>query len=111
MHTITEGASIRANINLVKHNAQIGAELAMQYSKKLHPHRSTFIDGNPIKSKGKLIVIGGSALDYEINIKGKFELHQSCRGKWRTSFGGVGRNISEVSQKLGTETALITVLG
>ena len=38
-------------------------------------------------------------------------MHQSCRGKWRTSFGGVGRNISEVAQKLGTETALITVLG
>ena len=60
MHTLTEGASIRANVNLVKHNAEIGAELALQYNKKLHPHRKTFFE----KKQSQIIVIGGSALDY-----------------------------------------------
>ena len=39
-------------------------------------------------------MIGGSARDYEITVQEKFQLRQSVKGQWRTSFGGVGRNIS-----------------
>ena len=38
-------------------------------------------------------------------------MYQSCRGKWRNSFGGVARNIAEVAKRLGTKTTLITALG
>jgi pseudouridine kinase len=30
---------------------------------------------------------------------------------WRTTYGGVGRNIAEVAKRLGTETVLVTALG
>lgn len=56
-------------------------------------------------------MIGGSARDYEITVQGKFQLRQSVKGIWRTSFGGVGRNISEVASRLGTQTVFITALG
>jgi hypothetical protein len=64
VHTITEGASIRANVNLVKHNAKVGAELALEYNRLMFPHKKVFISSNKQPEKGKLIVIGGSALDY-----------------------------------------------
>ena len=56
-------------------------------------------------------MIGGCALDYEITIQGKFMPYQSTKGHWKTSFGGVGRNIAEVAQRLGTPTTFITALG
>lgn len=30
---------------------------------------------------------------------------------WRTSYGGVGRNIAEVTSRLGARTAFVTALG
>ena len=59
-----------------------------------------------------MIVLGGSAVDFEVKVTdAKFELYQSCKGKWRTSFGGVGRNIAEVCSKLGVATSFVTALG
>lgn len=64
------------------------------------------------KINRKLIVVGGSAVDYEVSVTdGKFELYQSCKGVWRTTYGGVGRNIAEVAKRLGTETVFVTALG
>ena len=37
--------------------------------------------------------------------------YQSTKGHWKTSFGGVGRNIAEVAKRLGTPTTFITALG
>ena len=77
VHEITEGASIHNNIRLVKHNALVGAQLAVEYHEKLHynPYDRNFyafqgqnskvqVDEVASRHKGKLIVIGGSAVDY-----------------------------------------------
>lgn len=59
-----------------------------------------------------MIVLGGSAVDFEVKVTdGKFELYQSCKGVWRTSYGGVGRNIAEVCSRLGVPTTFVTALG
>lgn len=57
-----------------------------------------------------MIAVGASALDYEITVQGKLELYNSCRGKWRTTLGGVARNISETAARLGSKTVLVTAL-
>jgi hypothetical protein len=64
------------------------------------------------EKKRKVIVLGGSAVDFEVRVtEAKFELYQSCRGTWKTSFGGVGRNIAEVCSRLGAPTTFVTALG
>jgi pseudouridine kinase len=69
-------------------------------------------DNNNEELKNKVIVLGGSAVDFEVKVvDGKFELYQSCKGAWKTSFGGVGRNIAEVSSRLGAKTTFVTALG
>ena len=63
---------------------------------------------------GKLISIGGSAVDYQIipkNEEMKFELYKSCPGFSRKTLGGVARNIAESARKLGAEATLVTALG
>lgn len=110
--------SIRANIALVKKNAAIGAELAVHLSNlcktqspplSIHQKQSVLSEA---EKKRKVIVLGGSAVDFEVTVTdAKFELYQSCKGTWKTSFGGVGRNIAEVCSRLGAPTTFVTALG
>lgn len=44
-------------------------------------------------------------------VDGKFELYQTSKGSWKTGYGGVGRNIAEVCQKLGAQAVLVTAVG
>ena len=99
--------SIKANINLVKRNAIIGSELAVHLASLIKPTSPAFLNLYTTSNqqtqttipqsqgKGKVIVLGGSAVDFEVKVAdGKFELYQSCKGIWRTCYGGVGRNIA-----------------
>ena len=62
---------------------------------------------------GKLISIGGSAVDYQIVPQNemKFELYKSCPGFSRKTLGGVARNIAQSAKRLGVEANLVTALG
>ena len=62
---------------------------------------------------GKLICIGGSAIDYQIIPQNemKFELYKSCPGVSKKTLGGVARNIAQSARRLGAEANLVTALG
>lgn len=112
VHSLSGGASVKSNIQLIKRNAEVGAKLAVALKEKErtkqnnenkffsmysnHAEKAAAVDkGESGGRKNKVIVIGGSAVDFEVSVTdGKLELYQSCKGVWRTTYGGVGRNIA-----------------
>lgn len=59
----------------------------------------------------KICIIGGSNIDYIGTCDHKIILKNSNMGKFRISFGGVGRNIVENLALLGIKTDFITAIG
>ena len=114
------GVSLDANVALVKHNAEVGSKLAVEYSQLLkgNTHSQSSPGGTtkslhttPKAGQGKLIAIGAAAVDYQIRPDNELKLYQSCAGTWTSTFGGVARNIAEVACRLGVETHLVTAVG
>lgn len=84
VHEYSGGVSIKANINLVKRNAAIGSQIAVHlanlqhshslfsfYNKKVEQHQKE--EQRVDQKKNKVIVIGGSAVDFEVKVvDGKF---------------------------------------
>jgi pseudouridine-5'-phosphate glycosidase/pseudouridine kinase len=95
---LTEGDSLRASnlysdICLIKHNAEIGAQIAVAYAKRW------------------VLVIGGVARDFQSKCEGDWKQGTSMIGKSNSQWGGVGRNIATAARLVGAEVKFVTAVG
>jgi pseudouridine-5'-phosphate glycosidase/sugar/nucleoside kinase (ribokinase family) len=107
----TSGESLKSNMELVEHNAEVGADIAIaiaqQKSRKIHPHHAHTAIHAPI------VVMGGVLLDIVAKpTKGeKLRLGTSNPALCTESDGGVARNIAEVLSRLGSLPLLYSAVG
>eukprot|EP00729_Bicosta_minor_P010316 gene10316-7034_t len=133
VNQLTEGASLKANIALVKNNAQVGAEMAVALTNlssiKLDPpglrggmSNASFGDGLSNASFGDLlegsahtterspevVVLGGLVLDVismpSPSSGGSMAAGTSNPGIVKQSLGGVGKNIAECAGRVTPST-------
>ena len=130
----TGGSSLTSNIALVKHNASVGADIAVEiaaeakYRSEHDGQSHLFSTGSPssagsgVHSKespsipiepGKVIVMGGAVVDLVAKpIEGsQLILGTSNPGTCTESDGGVGRNIAEVLGRLGAYPSFYSAVG
>lgn len=105
INELTGGESLRANVELVKHNALIGARIATSLK---GPRRAIPmpVESSAPKGSVKLAIVGGSVLDFTAKPSDKKKFGEfgtaatSVPGTMRTSVGGVGRTIAELVARL-----------
>lgn len=109
---ITNGESLRANVELAKNNAAVAAKVAVQLcalekdegglSKTWEDKRSEVAVENA-QLLPEVLVVGGVALDIhcDVNRDSALQMRASNRGIIRQCLGGVGRNVAEAASKLG----------
>ncbi|XP_018320534.1 uncharacterized protein LOC108733740 [Agrilus planipennis] len=114
---ITRGRSLIANVALIKNNARVAADIAVQYNKLIYDSKSEsdgFADnGRQVNDSKGPVIVGGSVVDCCATLKSS-ELVVDGRtqeAKFRISAGGVGRNICEALEKLGTIPTFISAVG
>ena len=69
------------------------------------------MENNQEKIKPKIVVIGGSNVDYIAKSDSEFKLKDSNTGILNVSFGGVGRNITENLLRLKNDVTFFTSIG
>ncbi|KAJ2851524.1 hypothetical protein IWW36_001008 [Coemansia brasiliensis] len=108
---ITGGASLAANIELVKNNAQIASQIA----RSLADINSSCKIEKQTRTSRPLLVVGCVAMDIisqiQANGSSQLEMGTSYPGTASTSIGGVGHNIACAAHLLGADTALLATLG
>ncbi|XP_064480992.1 uncharacterized protein LOC135394256 [Ornithodoros turicata] len=117
VNELTHGASLRANIALIKNNASVGATIAValarsQGSGQEHQKGSAALLKTPSScdGRGQPVVIGGSNVDIIAQVtEDSVKLDGSTHaGMVRRAFGGVGRNLADcMSRLLGSPGALL----
>ncbi|KAJ1840052.1 hypothetical protein LPJ73_006556, partial [Coemansia sp. RSA 2703] len=134
---LTKGASLVANIALVKNNARVASQISASLASMTGPFgqkrsnsrqfssQSFFLqkkDQNVSGSESRkheqnpLVVIGGSAIDVTAQVSSNLELHKplaatSYPGTVYTSVGGVGQNIARAAHFLGADTVFVSAIG
>lgn len=109
----SKGKALELNERLVENNAEVGALIAVELS-KMKRERLYVMPGPAQDQHKQVIVIGGTNIDYNININEKVTFSgQSLNGNIRRSYGGVGRNIAECISKLSPDKKplFISVVG
>ncbi|KYR02665.1 hypothetical protein DLAC_00119 [Tieghemostelium lacteum] len=135
----TKGKSLELNIQLIKNNAKVGSEIALQYYniKKGNDHKlnspepikqisgqegrptQPTLKNTPTPTKPKrevnsdLIVIGGCVIDMisKPNKVSGFRMETSNPGHIEIKMGGVARNIAEVLARLDQNPMFISAVG
>jgi len=123
----SQGKSLRSNVALVKRNAEVGSQIAVAIANerfmreegfKTLPNepsaneRNSSSTGETIDAaKPKVIVMGGSVVDYVATPDQELILHTSNPGKCTESDGGVGRNIAEALGRLQSKPLFCTAIG
>ncbi|KAJ1962462.1 hypothetical protein GGI12_002639 [Dipsacomyces acuminosporus] len=124
---LTGGASLAANIALVKNNAKVGSQIAKSLA-AMRPFRQTRSYTTSAARTGQsrtqppgthgnrpLVVVGGSAIDVMSRIDSSVEsavlTATSYPGAVHTSVGGVGQNMARAAHYLGADTVLISAIG
>ncbi|XP_021917454.1 uncharacterized protein LOC110828757 isoform X3 [Zootermopsis nevadensis] len=123
--SLTGGRSLESNIALIKNNAKVGAQVALELAKR-QMHSSKQLSSEDVfqslhaassercaAKSSPVVVIGGSVLDSVLAIKENSILANGSThaGQIRQSGGGVGRNIADALGKLGTLPFLISAIG
>ncbi|XP_075680599.1 uncharacterized protein LOC113791544 isoform X2 [Dermatophagoides pteronyssinus] len=131
MSQLTNEQTLQLNQNLIENNANVGAAIAIEYSKLMACRQQTlsFSSSNVndqskdnkndyyhisrFDSKKPPIVIGGSVYDIITKINSSnIQLNGSTYdGSVAATLGGVGRNIAESIQRLQQPCLLITAVG
>lgn len=117
VNEITEGASLTANIALVKNNAKVGSKIAKKLSEirreKMTKYTSIHSSSSHQTEDGRIVVVGGSIVDFYAKISEEdIQLNGATYpGNVRQSFGGVGRNIADCLSRLGTNPLFISTTG
>ncbi|KAJ2786895.1 hypothetical protein GGI15_001164 [Coemansia interrupta] len=106
---LTKGASLVANIALVKNNARVASQIAVSLA-------SITSDSRKQHGQNPLLVIGGSAIDVTAQISTDLETQKplaatSYPGTVLTSVGGVGQNIARAAHFLGADTVFVSAIG
>uniref|UniRef100_A0A0K8SVA2 Carbohydrate kinase PfkB domain-containing protein n=1 Tax=Lygus hesperus TaxID=30085 RepID=A0A0K8SVA2_LYGHE len=118
---ITAGKSLKSNIALIKNNAQVGGQVAVEYQKLAETRKRRVILGNVNNKSGneKVVVVGGAVLDCVMTLQTDLKADgRSLPGKISQTPGGVGRNIADCLGKLRysgssseSTTSFISTLG
>ncbi|OWF38530.1 pseudouridine-metabolizing bifunctional protein C1861.05-like [Mizuhopecten yessoensis] len=132
VNEITKGASLVANIALIRNNARVGSQIAKQLSiyRKSSPDGATNTESDDVttvrphiksrspaqqsvKGKGRVVVIGGINVDFYAMVnKDTFATDGGTYpGGVRQSFGGVGRNLGDCLSRLGVNPLFISAVG
>ncbi|XP_075742388.1 pseudouridine-5'-phosphate glycosidase isoform X4 [Rhipicephalus microplus] len=111
----TAGATLRANIALVKNNAAVAGDIASALAKieRENKRGSLFRPSIP-RHPYPPVVIGGCVADIVVNCTEEvLQLNGSTHvGHIRTSWGGVGRNVADcLSRLLGDPVRLVSAVG
>jgi pseudouridine-5'-phosphate glycosidase/sugar/nucleoside kinase (ribokinase family) len=111
----TSGESLKSNIELVKQNTVVGAEIAIAISKRSNWNVSTnkLSYKNMMTQPPRVVVVGGVVFDIisKPSKNEKLVLGTSNPSVCYESDGGVGRNIAEVLARLGSNTAMYSTIG
>jgi pseudouridine-5'-phosphate glycosidase/sugar/nucleoside kinase (ribokinase family) len=127
----TGGSSLVSNIALIRHNASVGADVAIAIAAEAvrNSAQSTFytISGSSsssssnvskimttsdkIMKKSDVIVMGGAVIDIVAKPSEEFILGTSNKGTSIQCDGGVARNIAEVLGKLGDRPLFFSAVG
>ncbi|XP_069105872.1 uncharacterized protein [Argopecten irradians] len=140
VNEITQGASLEANVALIRNNAKVGSQIAHQLSalRKASPdgnsktgseditmvtapriksrsksQQSSSKSLQPSKGKGRVVVIGGTNVDFYAMVN-KEQLKAdggTYPGGVRQSFGGVGRNLADGLSRVGVDPLFISAVG
>eukprot|EP00105_Crassostrea_gigas_P002134 XP_011414561.1 PREDICTED: pseudouridine-metabolizing bifunctional protein C1861.05 [Crassostrea gigas] len=117
VNAITGGASLQANICLIKNNAMVGSQIAYKLSKlikskKSQSHAAT-VTKHSHKEKADVVVIGGSIVDFYARVNSdNFQSNGATYpGGVAQSFGGVGRNLADGLSHLGVNAFFISAIG
>jgi len=108
INELTGGESLRANIELIKNNARVGAKIAVGLQACGSPPHTSSSSSSAVAvpRKPQLAVVGGAVLDFtakplEKRRFGDFgTVKTSVPGTMRTSIGGVGRSVAESIHRL-----------
>ncbi|XP_050294346.1 uncharacterized protein LOC126734680 [Anthonomus grandis grandis] len=104
--TVTGGNSLETNIALIKNNAKVAAQIAMDLAR----FSSRQIE---VTSMNQPVIIGGSNVDCiaqldEDSIKLNGGMHMA---RFEYKAGGVARNMCEALSKLGCDSTFISAIG
>ncbi|XP_031625901.1 pseudouridine-metabolizing bifunctional protein C1861.05 [Contarinia nasturtii] len=114
---ITNNQSLNTNIALIKNNARVAAQIAVELSKikqNIQPNEAHYALPNHIKNAVVPVVVGGSILDMKCIIED--DQVKLDGATYRTKFlpnsgGGVGRNMAEGLCKLHGQVKFISKIG
>ena len=112
VNELTGGDSLLSNIALVKHNAQIGGQIAARVGvPATEPSATLSSAAAPTAHAGDskpIVVLGGATVDIVGQPCAGLSLgaRTSTPGRVVMSYGGVGRNIAETLGRLGTPTLI-----
>ncbi len=122
----TEGKSLKANLGLVKNNAEVGAAIAVEVARSMQgtggkaglllPKRRKRKAGRSDKAVHSLdqrpLVIGGSNFDLVTTVRDPIKLDGSThRGRVELSLGGVGRNVADALARFGADPYFVSAVG
>eukprot|EP01033_Poteriospumella_lacustris_P010636 gene10636-7568_t len=104
---LTGGASLAANIALVRHNVGVACDVALQLQRLERPPRgATDADGDLVERLAAALADAPGA--DSVHSSGVFHPAASNPGVVRESFGGVGRNVASLLARGGVSTALLS---
>ena len=111
LNDLTGGASLKANLALVKNNARVGAGIAVELANLRNScsHRPAVTR----PESGSPTVVGGSIYDFVVRLsEGELSLSGGTHGGClRSSHGGVGRNVASALGRLGASPRLMSAVG
>jgi len=140
VNMLTQGAALRANIALVRNNAQRGSEVAKALATlstradvpanvsvrvgavptaphapppQHQPQQVQLATGWMDLPAKRPLVVGGAVLDITARLNAALPTWKSSShpGKVRQSNGGVGRNIAEALARMGAPPRFVTLVG
>ncbi|TDH64894.1 hypothetical protein CCR75_000246 [Bremia lactucae] len=122
VNEITEGASLKSNIELVYNNAIVGSQIACALFHLANPVRMTptvkaysapekVIKISRANTGKRVLVAGGLVLDIISSSTSSLIRGTSNIGKIKQSSGGVGRNIAECLHRLELDPLLVSCVG
>ncbi|XP_071949900.1 uncharacterized protein [Antedon mediterranea] len=121
VNEITGGTALQANIALVKNNAKVGTEIAVEYS-KLSANKSYSVGSKTMhkansyterNSIAKPVVVGASIYDLNVMTHSTDIIYGGTTnvGSIQQGVGGVGRNVADCLSRLGADPLFISVVG
>ncbi|RMZ93255.1 pseudouridine-metabolizing bifunctional -like [Brachionus plicatilis] len=106
----TKGESMRSNLALIKNNAKVSAQIALELH-RLKYQKSFVVNEN---QSGQVSLIGGINLDlsFKLSDESTLSIHGVTQpAMFSQVLGGVGRNMAEALTKMGIHNSLISSVG